>query len=409
MDTYIVRQPVTDKNKKVFAYELIYKEDSSSLYNRDDMRVANAIENFLTDLGNDKLLADKPAFLSFTPNLLLKEIPHMFDPSRLIIQIDDSCLVHPKSLSAVYGYKNQGYRIAIKGFEFSPRFFGVLDAVDIVKVDMESAEESPEKVVGIVKNLGKEVCIYNINTPEALEAALASGCDYMQGTQVAGRTTSKLYSAEHLQSNFFRLMVAVTKDEPDVEEISKIISRDVTLTVSLLKLVNSAYFALRNRVSSVLQALVILGIGQLKQWIYLLSFKTDTSSDDELIKISFLRGTFCEALLEHVKNMPISANEAYFMGMFSTLEMLMGIPLEKALDELPISEEVKNALTTGEGRCAELFKLVISYEQADWAGITEYSGRLGIPADVITRTYFECVEEVGSIWESLHAPAEGKL
>ena len=409
MDTYIVRQPMIDKNQKVVAYEILYKEDESSLYNQNDMRVANAIEQFLLELSDDKFLAGKTAFLTFTPNLLMKNIPKMFSEERLVIQIEDNAIVHPLAQKIVYRYKKQGYRIAIKGFEFSQRYFGILDAVDIIKVDLSDPESSQKNVVDIAHSFGKEVAAYNINSEESLELAKSYNCDYYQGTYVAEQRTSKSYRFEHLQSNFFQLMVAITKEEPDIEEITKIISRDVTLAFSLMKLVNSAYFALRNRIKSVQQALVILGIGQLKQWIYLLSFKQDGGGmSDELIKTSFLRAIFCEELYKHVKDMPVTSNETYMMGMFSTLGVLMEIPLENALEELPISSEIKTALISGEGRCGDLFGLVLCYEKADWAGMTAHAESLGIPMNIITRIYFECVESVNETWESLLQPFENE-
>lgn len=214
-----------------------------------------------------------------------------------------------------------------------------------------------------------------------------------------------MHRTDHLQSNFFQLMLAVTADEPDTDEIAAIISRDVTLSFSLIKLVNSAYFARRNRVKSVQQALVILGIGQLKQWIYLLSFKQDNGGvQDELIKISFQRGKFCEALVKFAPSVNLSPSEAYMLGMFSTLGTLMEVPLEQALSELPISEDIKLALTTGEGPAGHLFNVVTCYENADWAGMNQSAETLGIPNDVIARTYFECIEAVNEIWKGLQEP-----
>lgn len=408
METYIVRQPVLDKNQKVAAYEILYKEDESSLYNQRDSRVANAIEQFLTDLNSDKFLGDKAAFLTFTPNLLMKNIPKMFSEKRLVIQIEDNTIVHPVAQRIIYRYKKQGYRIAIKGFEFSPRYFGIMDAVDIVKVDFSSPTSSMKNIVSIAKSFSKEVAAYNIGGAESFELAKELGCDYFQGAYVAEQKTSKIHRMDHMQSNFFQLMIAVTKDEPDIEEIAKIISRDVTLAFSLMKLVNSAYFALRNRAKSVHQALVILGLGQLKQWIYLLSFKRDNGgAADELIKTSFLRGNFCMELSKHVPDLTVSPSEAYLMGMFSTLGTLMEVPLESALEELALSDEIKAALLTGEGRCGLLYQMVLCYEKADWSGMTRHAEKLGIPMNIITQIYFECVEYVNSIWKDLMMPVDG--
>lgn len=407
METYIVRQPIIGRDQKVAAYEILYKEDESSLYNQNDMRVANVIEQFLMDLNNDKFLAGRTAFLTFTPNLLMKNIPKMFSEQRLVIQVEDSALVHPLAQKIIYRYKKQGYRVALKDFEFSPRYFGIMDAVDIVKVDLSGDASSLRNVCSIAHSFNKEIAAYNITDEATLTLARELDCDYYQGPYVAEHRSSKITRVDHMQSNFFQLMIAVTKEEPDIEEITKIISRDVTLAFSLMKLVNSAYFALRHQVKSVQHALVILGIGQLKQWIYLLSFHQDSGDlSEELIKTSFLRGSFCEALSKTLSNFPISPNEAYLMGMFSTLGVLMEVPLESALGELPLSEEVKGALTTGEGPSRSLYQLVLCYERADWKGMTSYARELGIPMDTITRIYFECVEYVNQIWDSLLRPVD---
>lgn len=407
MDTYIVRQPIVDSQRKVTAYEILYKEDISSLYSgrSTNFGVATAIEQFLTNMDGDSFLDGKTAFFTFTPSLLMKNIPKMFPPEKMVIQIDDNTIVHPVAQKIVYRFKKQGYRIAVQGFTFAPRYLGILDVVDMIKVDFKNEDPSLENVVRVAHSFNKQVAAYNINTPEALEKAQALGCDYYQGSYVAEQKTHKVHRTDHLQSNFFQLMLAVTADEPDTDEIAAIISRDVTLSFSLIKLVNSAYFARRNRVKSVQQALVILGIGQLKQWIYLLSFKQDNGGvQDELIKISFQRGKFCEALVKFAPSVNLSPSEAYMLGMFSTLGTLMEVPLEQALSELPIAEEIKLALTTGEGPAGHLFNVVTCYENADWAGMNQSAETLGIPSDVIARTYFECIEAVNEIWKGLQEP-----
>lgn len=411
MNTYIVRQPIVDKSRSVVAYEILYKEDVSSLYVRSDAsaNVASAIEQFLTNMDGEKFLGGKTAFFTFTPNLLMKNIPKMFPSNKMVIQIDDTTIVHPVAQKIIYRFKKQGYRVAVKGFTFSPRYFGILDVVDIIKADFSGDTSSLENITRVAHSFNKEIAAYNVNTPEALERAQALECDYYQGTYVAEQKKLKVHRTDHMQSNFFQLMIAVTKDEPDTDEIATIISRDVTLAFSLIKLVNSAYFARRNRVKSVQQALVILGIGQLKQWIYLLSFKQDGGGvQDELIKISFQRGKFCESLIQYAPQVPLSPNEAYMMGMFSTLGTLMEVPLERALSELPIADEIKTALTSGEGPAGDLFNVVLCYENADWAGMTVSAQNLGLPSDVISRTYFECIEYVNEIWEQLQTPSDAQ-
>ncbi len=402
MDSYIVRQALVNENQQSFGYEILYTDNRFKADYTDDATAANAIENFLSSMDSEKFLDGKTAFLTFTSNLLEKGIPKMFKTNKLVIQIEDSLITNPFSQNLITKYKQNGYKIAVVDFEFAPRFFGILDIVDYIKVNFGVNNPSIENIVKIGKSFGKKIIAYNIETQEAYDKARALNCTYYQGSFVSEKMPTTVKKVNYLQSNFFLLMVAVTKDEPDIDEIESIISRDVSLTFSLLRLVNSAYFALRNRARSVKQALVILGLGQLKQWIYLLSFKQDDGSmPDELIKISFLRATFASELLEFATDMPISRSEAYLLGMFSTLGKLMQVPLEEALDQLPISDEIKFALLNMEGRTGLLYQLILSYEKADWKTMSSCAAKLGVPQSIIAQKYFECVENVNNIWSSL--------
>ncbi|MGN1416146.1 MAG: EAL and HDOD domain-containing protein, partial [Oscillospiraceae bacterium] len=345
-----------------------------------------------------------------TRNLLVKNIPKMFDTSKLVIQIEDSLITNPLAHSLFTKYKQAGYKIAVVDFEFAPRYFGVLDIVDYIKVNFRNYDNpSLENVVRIGNSFGKKMIAYNVECAEAYEKAKSCGCTYFQGSYVAEKMPAQLNNMKYLQGNFFLLMIAVTKDEPDIDEIEQILSRDVSLTYSLLKLVNSAYFALRNRAKSVKQALVILGLGQLKQWIYLLSFKQDDGSmPDELIRLSFLRAKFASELLDSCHDMPISRSEAYLMGMFSTLGQLMQMPLEEALNALPLSSEIKDALLRHEGKAGLLYDLVIAYENADWKRMTDLASALEIPAETISGIYCMCVEDVNTTWNSLMTASDAE-
>lgn len=402
MDSYIVRQAIVNGNQESFGYEILYTDNSFSADPADDASAANAIENFLSSMDSERFLDGKVAFLTFTPNLLEKGIPKMFKTNKLVIQIEDSLITNPMSQNLITKYKRSGYKIAVVDFEFAPRFFGILDMVDYIKVDFSKNTDSAENIIRIGQSFGKKIIAYNVENQAAYDRASSLGCTYFQGTFVSEKTPTTVRKMNYLQSNFFLLMVAVTKDEPNVDEIESIISRDVSLTFSLLRLVNSAYFALRNKARSVKQALVILGLGQLKQWIYLLSFKQDDGSmPDELIKISFLRATFASELVEYSQDMPISKSEAYLLGMFSTLGKLMGVPLEDALEQLPISDDIKLALLRKEGRPGSLYKLILAYEKADWKTMSACAEELGIPQSMIAQKYFECVESVNNIWSGL--------
>ena len=311
MDNCIARQPIIGKDGKIAAYELLYFQNSQTVDSPHDFHTAQAIVQFFNQLDESSFLDGRDAFLSFTPNLLMQNIPRVFDPHKLVIQVEDSVLVHPVARMMLQRYKKQGYRLSLSGFQFNSRYMNILSLIDILKINFEGiSQKKLDTYLSVAKEFNLKLAAYHIDTPEARALAESNNFDYLQGTDVADISQSKAQkNPKHLQSNFFRLMAAATREEPDLEEIAELIGMDVTLTFSLLKMVNSAYFAIPNRVKDIKQALTILGLGQLRQWIYLLSFGGEGDFTDEIIKISFQRAVFCQALSQEIPDFPLSYHQ----------------------------------------------------------------------------------------------------
>lgn len=407
---YIVRQPIKDADGKIRGYEILYHGENQAFSNDNatainDFAAADTIYNFLTQ-NSTKMLKGSLNFMTFTTMLLMKKTPKLFDKSELVIQIDDSVIIHPLSMHFVQQYAKEGYKIAVNEFQFAPRYLALMDNIDYIKLNVKTCNDlTMHNTIEIAHSMNKKCIVTNIDSAEFYQKAIAMKADAMEGPYVAEQLTTKSHSGSYLQSNFFRLMVAVTRDEPNVEEIEQLITTDASLTYGLLKMANSVYFALRHRATTVRQAVMTLGLGQLKQWIYLLSAsnadnKVDSSSE-EFLKRSFMRANFCSELMSYAKNISISKSEAYLMGMFSTLNHLIDAPLEEILAEVPVADEIKAALLRREGWCGKLYELVLSYETADWGKITSLANELGIPNNLLTSVYFICMENVNTLWEQL--------
>ena len=408
---YIVRQPIKDAQGSILGYEILYHGENQAFGGEgegNNFAAADTIYNFLTQ-NSTKVLKGTLNFMTFTTMLLMKKTPKLFDKNDLVIQIDDSVIIHPLSMRFVQQFAKEGYKIAVNEFRFAPRYLGLLDGIDYIKLNIKtSGDDTLRNVLEIAHSMNKKCIVTDIDSEQLYKKAVAFGADGLEGPYVAERLTTKTHSSAYIQSNFFRLMVAVTRDEPNVEEIEQLIAADASLTYGLLKMVNSAYFALRHRATTITQAIMTLGLGQLKQWIYLLSASnTDTAMDgqtEEFLKRSFMRANFCSELMNYAQNMPISKSEAYLLGMFSTLNQLIDAPLEEILAEVPVDDAIKAALLSHEGRCGKLYDLVLSYESANWEQITILAEELGIPGNLLTSVYFICMENVNTLWEQLTNP-----
>ena len=185
----------------------------------------------------------------------------------------------------------------------------------------------------------------------------------------------------------------------------RLISEDPKLSYNLMKLVNSEFLGLRNHPSTVHQALSVLGAGQLKNWIFMLCLNPRHDAPDEgleeFVQLSFMRARFYKELMRYADSVEFSLAEGYLAGMLSSLNQLIRVPMEKILEELSLREEFKRALVYKEGSSGKLLQLIISYELGDWNAMEGYAEDLGIQTSDVTKVYFNCLEQIGTLWKKL--------
>ncbi len=402
MHKYVVKQPIKTADNKLVGNELVFNVENEMYNQNSDYSAAETISTFLTQ-NNDRIDRSTLNFMTFTPNLLFKNMPKMFKADELVIQIEDNVIVHPFAQKMVQKYKEAGYKIAINDFQFLPRYFGFMEYTDYIKINVKVVEpNSVDNTLRMAKGFGKKCVATNIDSKELYEFAKRFNFDMFEGPYIAEASVVKANKVHYLQSNFFQLLIAVTRDIPDVDEIEQIIERDVSLTYELLRIVNSVHFALRHKTASVQQAIVVLGIEQLKKWVYLLSFNSENEgSSEDVLKISLMRAMFCSDLMSYAKDMPITKSEAYLMGMLSAMELMVDATMEEIMEQIPVNEVIKDALINHEGKCGMLCDLVLSYERAEWDKINKYAEELQIPTNSIAQVYFDSVESVNDIWNEL--------
>lgn len=408
MDSCVVRQAIKNlETDTIIGYELLIQEDKDSLYNpSSDSIAANAMVSFFSE-NSKRIFKEKKTFITFTPSLLFRNTPKIFDKDKIIIQIEDNIIVHSLAAILISKYRDEGYHFAINDFQFTPKYFSMLEYVDYIKIDIsqkmgETDRRSIVNVVEMAHGFQKEFIATGVNSKEVYDYARELGVDYVEGNYISGAMMTKTSKVDFMQGNLYQLIIEITKDEPDIEVLEEIVTRDASLTYALLKMANSAYFAVRNETTSVRQAMVRVGISQLKQWIYLLSFEeNEDSSSEEMLKTSFMRANFASALVKKLKKFEITASDAYLLGMFSTLEYMIDAPLEEILYEIPVVEEVKAALISQEGKAGRLYELILHYERAEWNEIKVIAEELGLRVNEMAQIYMECVEEVNDIWDNV--------
>ena len=132
--------------------------------------------------------------------------------------------------------------------------------------------------------------------------------------------------------------------EASMEVVEHLIHQDAVLTYRVLRLVNSPVFGASREVTTVRQALMLLGQRRLSEW--LLELMPGSSPDRELLPVRLgmvLRGRVMEALMDAGVQHEL-ATEIYVTGLLSRLDELTQEPLAVALKRVPLSEPVAEAL-----------------------------------------------------------------
>ena len=181
--------------------------------------------------------------------------------------------------------------------------------------------------------------------------------------------------------------------EPDYEEIAAVISTDVVLTIRLLRLINVMYGSTGNKISTIHQALVLLGFEKLKEWIYLVGLqRLQKDTPDELIRLALLRAKFCESISKVMPGQYIHRKEMYLMGLMS---VVAGTTDERdignVMKELPVTDEIKNGLLGADGLFGDVFRLVVDYEHANWDKVEEFVKKYNVDAQQLANEYVQCV------------------
>lgn len=221
--------------------------------------------------------------------------------------------------------------------------------------------------------------------------ALQAGYSYFQGfffckpEIIFGREVP-LYRLTYL-----KLMQQLSREELDFNQLEGILKGDASLSFKLLRYINSAAIGLLYPVTSLRQAMVILGEQSLRKWAILtLTISMLEDKPQELLVTGAVRGRFCELICQRLGLQAIGF-DPFLIGLFSILDVLLDRPLAEILDELPIAPEIKDALLGRPTLIGSVHKLVIAYERADWEEVSDLAKRVNLPEEELPTLYTKAV------------------
>ncbi len=369
--TYVARQPIFDASLTVIGYELLFRANATSTgadYADASVATSNVLVSTFSDIALEPLLEDKPAYVNVTRDLLLRDIPHLLSPERIVIEIAEEEATDPDAQFALDEMRRQGYHIAVDNWSPSDPSSVLVDLASTVKIDMSSI--TPENAASIVKTIheaGAVALAAKIETREELETCKAAGFDQFQGYFLSKPKTVEHHTLIQSSVELLRLLKALQDPDSSAKDLADIIRRDIGLSVRILRVANSALFALPRRVESITEAVMMLGTRQIARWAVLFSVASASAKPPALTATGLARARMCELLAQHQRHQP---TQAFFtVGLFSVLDALMDLPMHQVLDALPLSSDLNDALLHRKGPLGDTLSVVCAYEIGDWAHI----------------------------------------
>lgn len=394
MDIFIARQPIFDIKKEIYGYELLYRKNLENSFSATDGDEASAtvINNLLT-IGIETLLSDKKGFINFTENLLKKEAATILPKESIVVEILETVKPDKEIIQVCKSLKAQGYTIALDDFVFKEEFLPLIQLTDIIKIDfLLSSKEERKEIVKKYKHLNIKFLAEKVETCEEFEEAKQIGYSYFQGYFFSKPIILSSKNISSYKMNYTSLLKLINEIEPNFDKIAQIVEKDLSLSYELLKLINSAAFYRRNKISSIKQALTILGLTEIKKWIYLASLrKFSDEGIKEVIRTSLLRAEFCDLIGKELK-LCTKCSEIYIVGMFSMLDVILNRSLKEILTDIPISKEIKKAILLEDGSYTDIYRLVLAYEKGDWQNAELLCEKLNIDQSNVFEIYCSAVK-----------------
>jgi EAL and modified HD-GYP domain-containing signal transduction protein len=371
-DIFVARQPIFKQNMSVFAYELLFR--SGKNFNGaevvdGDSATSQVLMHCFVDIGLENIVGSHKAFINLTRTFLANSsLLSVAPPDQLVLEVLEDIEPSDEIIETLKALKKSGHTIALDDFIYDSRFDPFIEQADIIKIDVKAiTREEIEQHVAKLKTMGVKLLAEKVEDYDEFEFLKGLGFDYYQGYFFS---RPKIVSGKSVSPNQLAVLNLVAKiNNPDIEvdELSAVISSDVSLSHKVLKFINSPVSGLRTQVDSIQQAVVLLGLTTIKNWVTILALATGSQKPTELGITALIRAKCCELM---AKSAGLAKPDGFFtVGLFSSLDAMLDQPLDVLLAELPLSEDTNKALLKQEGILGQALRCAMAMEHNDFSRI----------------------------------------
>ncbi|MDE3200542.1 MAG: HDOD domain-containing protein [Acidobacteriota bacterium] len=362
---YVARQPIFDLRGRVHGYELLFRSGPVGGFSGDlDSATRQMLDNTVL-FGLEKLSGNVLSFVNCTREALVGEFVKVLSPNQVVLEILENIEPDEELIHALKKQKAHGFRLALDDFLWKPELQPFVELADYIKVDL--LQSGPLERRELFRRLaGRPVALLaeKVESMEDYHLTCSEGFRFFQGYYFCRPTLLENHKVPENRISQLELLATLQQSGFDVHRITRMVKRDAGITYRLLRLINSPMYGLQKEIGSVETALITVGESTFRRIVMLaVASELNAGGTGEILKMALVRARFCERA---AGDFGLDANEQYLVGMFSVLPTMLRVPMESAIESLPLGNEIRSALMGDQ--CAERCALdwVEGVEQGDW-------------------------------------------
>ncbi|WP_327011043.1 HDOD domain-containing protein [Dactylosporangium sp. NBC_01737] len=361
---HIGRQALYDRHGHVAAYELLFRDGPEAMHAtvRDSAATSRVIVEAFTAFGIAELVGDRRCFINLTREFVVGQLPLPFPPGSVGLELMADVAVDDEVLDGVGRLVEQGHRVAVDDFAGDTSRARLLPYAHYVKVNMLAGDRAAiSAIAGQCRRYPRiRLVAQRVETHELLELARKLQFQLFQGHVLSRPHLITTHTLSPTRLARMRLLAELAADEVNLERAVDTIERDPALAVRVLRGVNAASNGLPQPVSSIFQAVVMLGIPQVRQWATLMMVADLADGDEAQLTDAVVRARMCQTVAERRGE---SGPAAFTVGLLSAIGDLLGRPASELTDQLPLTEDVAEAIVHARGRLGAVLTEVRTYQR----------------------------------------------
>lgn len=354
----VSRQPILDHLERVVGFELLTPDATNE-------PTASVLSEAIADIGLSRLVGARPAHVDVSRDFLLAVRPLPLAPERVVLEVPADQPADDVMLAVLREARQAGFQVTLDRFRADAGADALLELADSVKLDIAALDEDEiEAAVNVARGLGLQLIAGGVETREAYGFCRGLGFDAFQGQYFAEPV---IVSGRAIPTYRLRALSMLAAGEAtSFEQLERVISEDPGLSLKLVKLANSAFFAGRQRVGTIRQALMTLGSVAVRRWATMFVLAGVNDRPSHLLELGLLRARLCELVAARTPG--TEPGRAFTVGLFSVVDSLLGTRMPALLEDLPFDERTTRALGMHEGPEGRLLAGVLAYEAGDFEG-----------------------------------------